>query len=127
MIIDICSAKRREELKSFQELVNVNSNKIIQHCTTQWLSLARALKRTLDQRPALLSTSVDTRMQRRGPVQLGGSWSRWKTSVEAADEVHAWNYYKLHTVQLAVPGCHIDNFSTSLCKKIYCVIIRILL
>ena len=24
--------------------------------------------------------------------------------VEAADEVHAWNYSKLHTVQLAVPG-----------------------
>ena len=104
VIIDMCSSKRREELKSSQEVVSVNSDKIIQHCTTRWLSLARALTRTLDQRPALLSTSVVTRMQRRGPVKLGGSWSRWKTSVEAADEVHAWNYSKLHTVQLAVPG-----------------------
>ena len=49
------SAKRREDLREYQEFVDVNKEKILKHCTTRWLSLEKAVARTLSQWPALLS------------------------------------------------------------------------
>uniref|UniRef100_H3BDR6 HAT C-terminal dimerisation domain-containing protein n=1 Tax=Latimeria chalumnae TaxID=7897 RepID=H3BDR6_LATCH len=49
------SCKRKEELKQFRELCNVESRKILKHVSTQWLSLGKTLDRLLQQWPALKS------------------------------------------------------------------------
>ena len=47
------SAKRKEEFREFQEFIGAKELKIIKHCKTRWLSLDKAVKRVLQQWPAL--------------------------------------------------------------------------
>ena len=49
------SAKRREELREFQEFCEIEQSKIIKHVTTRWLSLINVIKRTVAQWTALKS------------------------------------------------------------------------
>lgn len=49
------STKRVEEFKEFAAFTEVDSLKILKHCTTRWLSLEKCVKRTLQQWPALQS------------------------------------------------------------------------
>lgn len=43
------STKRKEALKDFQDLCEVETHKILKHCCTRWLSLGKALNRVLEQ------------------------------------------------------------------------------
>ena len=43
------SAKRKEELREFQDFTDTKKLKIIKHCKTRWLSLERVVKRVLQQ------------------------------------------------------------------------------
>ena len=47
--------KRKEEFTEFQEFTGVALQKVIKHCSTCWLSLQRAVHRTIEQWPALRS------------------------------------------------------------------------
>ncbi len=47
------SAKRREELKEFQELTGALSQSLKKHCATRWLSLFPCVQRLLSQYAAL--------------------------------------------------------------------------
>lgn len=49
------SSKRLEHLKEFQAFVGVESQKLLKHCPTRWLSLRRCLIRLIDQYDALKS------------------------------------------------------------------------
>ncbi|XP_060074370.1 zinc finger protein 862-like [Ylistrum balloti] len=49
------SAKRKEEYKEFLDFLNIEPAKILKHCSTRWLSLQRAVERTLHHWPALKS------------------------------------------------------------------------
>lgn len=49
----ITTSKRKEGLKEFQEFTGVKEQKILKHCKTRWLSLEWAIKRVLQQWPAL--------------------------------------------------------------------------
>lgn len=43
------STKRKEGLKDFQDLCEVETHKILKHCCTRWLSLGKCLNRVLEQ------------------------------------------------------------------------------
>lgn len=47
------SAKRKQDLREFQEFTGTSQLKILKHCKTRWLSLERAVKRVLVQWDAL--------------------------------------------------------------------------
>ncbi|XP_075738743.1 uncharacterized protein LOC142784016 [Rhipicephalus microplus] len=49
------SSKRKDKLKAFQSLHDVETKKILKHVSTRWLSLGRSLKRLVDQWQPLLS------------------------------------------------------------------------
>lgn len=49
------SAKRKEALRQFQEIHDVEFRKILKYVPTQWLSLGKCLTRVLDQWKPLLS------------------------------------------------------------------------
>lgn len=60
LIVDIYyyfekSAKRREELKQFQDFCNVAQQRVQKHCPTRWLSLGKSLDHLLNQWPAFSS------------------------------------------------------------------------
>ncbi len=47
------SAKRKHDLHEFQHFTDTKELKILKHCKTRWLSLDRAVKRVIQQWPAL--------------------------------------------------------------------------
>lgn len=49
------SSKRKDKLKAFQSLHDVEAKKILKHVSTRWLSLGRSLKRFVEQWQPLLS------------------------------------------------------------------------
>jgi len=54
-VLSSFSAKRKEVDKDFQQFTDVEDLQILKHCPTRWLSLDKAVTRTLNQYPALVS------------------------------------------------------------------------
>lgn len=48
------SSKRKDKLKAFQSLHDIEANKILKHVCARWLSLGRSLKRLAEQWQPLL-------------------------------------------------------------------------